>query len=60
MNIQISFQKTKFNKATEDFLCSKMDEDSDAELITNLREIASGDKKYMCIGLCGSLPHNES
>ena len=33
MNIQISFLKTKFNKATEDYLCSKMDEDSDAELI---------------------------
>ena len=45
MDIQISFQKKKFNKATEEFLCSKMDEEQDAELITNLKSFASGEVK---------------
>ena len=40
MEIQISFQRKKFNKATEEFLCSKMDEDSDSELIKNLKNLA--------------------
>ena len=42
MDIQISFQKKKYNKATEEFRCSKMDEEQDAELITNLKSLASG------------------
>ena len=41
MEIQISFQKKKFSKETEDYLCSRLDKDTEADLIHNLRELAS-------------------
>ena len=47
MDIQISFQKKKFRKATEEFLCSRMDEDNDTNLIANLKSLASGEVKKL-------------
>ena len=55
MDIQISFQKKKFNKATEEFLCSKMDEEQDAELITNLKSFASGEVKKLNTKIANAL-----
>ena len=56
MDIQISFQRKKFNKATEDFLCSKMDEENDSDLIANLRILASGVVKKLKLNDVNALP----
>ena len=45
MEIHISFQRKRFNKATEEFLCSRLDEECDANLISNLKSLANGDVK---------------
>ena len=55
MDIQISFQKKKFNKATEEFLCSKMDEEQDAELIKNLKILASWEVKKLKAKIANAL-----
>ena len=47
MDIQISFQRKKFSKATEEFLCSRMDEDNDTNIIANLKSLASGEVKKL-------------
>ena len=43
MEIQISFQRKKFSKETEAFLCSRLDKDTEAHLINNLRDLT---RKY--------------
>ena len=40
MEIQISFQRKRFSKVTEDFLCDRLDKDTDEVLIQNLRNLA--------------------
>ena len=45
MNIQISFQQKSFKKRTEDFLCARLDEDTETHLINNLRKLCKGDEK---------------
>ena len=46
-DIQISFQKKRCSKATEEFLCSRMDEDNDSNLIGNLKSLASVEVKKL-------------
>ena len=43
-NILISFFKQEFNKKTEDFLCSKLDESVDGHLIEYIRRLSSSKK----------------
>ena len=43
-NILISFFKQEFNKKTEDFLCSKLDESVDGHLIEYIRRLSSPKK----------------
>ena len=47
MDIQITFHKRKFNKVTEKFLCDRMDEENAANLISNLKSLASGEVKKL-------------
>ena len=55
MEIQISFQRKRFNKATEEFLCSRMDVESDSNLITNLKSLASGVVKKLNVNDANAL-----
>ena len=46
--ITISFQKrTNISKATCEFLCKKLDQDEDEDLIRNISQLTSGQKKKL-------------
>ena len=45
--IVISFSQTKIHKTTSEYLCSKLDQTEDEELIRNISYLSSGQKKKL-------------
>ena len=45
--ILISFQRTVISKTTSEYLCSKLDNDEDAEMINNIMLLQTGLKKKL-------------